>query len=115
MKVFILVEPAGEVQPELIVHHFFLQPSVDSEFRVPDRHIAGILEDGAMRIRAVHPQVSANDDVHDFRRETVFTLRQGRKVHFQVFMSGFDGPDVAGKTLEIVREQGDIWAIPTTP
>lgn len=34
---------------------------------------------------------------------SVITLRQGLKVHFQVAMSGFDGPDLAGRVFELTR------------
>lgn len=39
---------------------------------------------------------------------SVITLRQGLKVHFQVALSGFDGPDLAGRVFEIVRKHGPI-------
>lgn len=42
---------------------------------------------------------------------TVFTLRQGRKVHWQRSYSGFDGPDLAGKALEAVKEEPQIRCI----
>ncbi len=37
---------------------------------------------------------------------TVITLRQGMQVHWQVKLSGFDGPDVAGRLVEMLR--GDV-------
>lgn len=43
--------------------------------------------------------------------KTVITLRQGRKVHWQRKMSGYDGIDVAGRVQEICREVPGIVAI----
>ncbi len=42
---------------------------------------------------------------------TVLTLRQGRRVHWQRSLSGYDGPDIAGKVLEVVREEPQIRCI----
>ena len=42
---------------------------------------------------------------------SVITLRQGLKVHFQVSLSGFDGPDLAGRVFEIVRKESPISCI----
>jgi hypothetical protein len=38
---------------------------------------------------------------------SVITLRQGLKVHWQVSMSGFDGPDLAGRVFEFLRGDPD--------
>jgi len=43
---------------------------------------------------------------------SVITLRQGLKVHWQIALGGFDGPDLAGRVAEIVRkESGRISCI----
>lgn len=42
---------------------------------------------------------------------SVITLRQGLKVHWQVALSGFDGPDLAGRIFEIVRKESPISCI----
>jgi hypothetical protein len=39
---------------------------------------------------------------------TVISLRQGARLWWQVAMAGFDGPDVAGRVLEIVRRAGKV-------
>lgn len=42
---------------------------------------------------------------------SVITLRQGSKVHWQKALSGFDGVDLAGRILEIVRKEPGIAAV----
>ena len=42
---------------------------------------------------------------------TMVTLRQGLKVHFQIELQGFDGPDLAGRIFEIVRKESPISCI----
>lgn len=42
---------------------------------------------------------------------SVITLRQGLKVHWQQALSGFDGPELAGRIVEIVRQEGNIACI----
>lgn len=42
---------------------------------------------------------------------SVITLRQGLKVHWQVALAGFDGPDLAGRVAEFVRKEGQISCI----
>lgn len=42
---------------------------------------------------------------------SVITLRQGLKVHWQQKMSGFDGPELAGRCVEICRQIKGIQAI----
>lgn len=39
---------------------------------------------------------------------SVITLRQGLKVYWQMALSGFDGPDLASRVFEIVRNQGRL-------
>lgn len=42
---------------------------------------------------------------------SVITLRQGLKVHWQQALSGFDGPELAGRIVEIVRQESGISCI----
>ena len=42
---------------------------------------------------------------------SVITLRQGPKIHYQVALQGFDGPDLAGRIFELVRKDGPISCI----
>lgn len=42
---------------------------------------------------------------------SVITLRQGLKVHFQVSLSGFDGPELCGRVVEICRKESGISCI----
>lgn len=42
---------------------------------------------------------------------SVITLRQGNKVHYQIALSGFDGPELAGRVVELVRKESGISCI----
>jgi hypothetical protein len=42
---------------------------------------------------------------------SVITSRQGLKVHFQVALSGFDGPDLASRVFELIRTEGPFACI----
>lgn len=52
-----------------------------------------------------HQKILAIDPARFGEDFTVITLRQGLIAHWQLKMSGFDGPDVAGRVIEIVREE----------
>lgn len=56
----------------------------------------------------VHPKVLAVDPARFGDDFSVITLRQGLKVHWQVALSGFDGPDLASRIFEIVRKGGQM-------
>lgn len=55
-----------------------------------------------------HPKVLAVDPARFGDDFSVITLRQGLKVHWQVALSGFDGPDLASRIFEIVRKGGQM-------
>jgi hypothetical protein len=42
---------------------------------------------------------------------SVITLRQGLKVHWQLSLSGFDGPDLAGRVFELIRSHTNVSCI----
>lgn len=42
---------------------------------------------------------------------SVITMRQGLKVHYQVSMYGFDGPDLAGRIFEILQKHDNVSCI----
>lgn len=42
---------------------------------------------------------------------SVITLRQGLKVHWQVALGGFDGPELAARVAEITRNEGKVSCI----
>jgi hypothetical protein len=42
---------------------------------------------------------------------TIITLRQGLKVHWQIEMAGFDGVDVGGRVVELIRKTPGIMAV----
>lgn len=42
---------------------------------------------------------------------SVITLRQGLKVHFQIALSGFDGPELCGRIMELVQKNPGIACI----
>ncbi len=52
---------------------------------------------------AAHQKVLAVDPARFGDDFSVITLRQGLKCHWQVKLSGFDGPDLAGKIFEFIR------------
>lgn len=51
------------------------------------------------------PKVLAVDPARFGDDFSVITLRQGLKVHWQVKLSGFDGPDLAGRIFEMTRKE----------
>ena len=57
------------------------------------------------------PKIVAVDPARFGDDSSVITLRQGRKVHYQVALQGFDGPDLAGRIFELVRNEGGISCI----
>ena len=54
------------------------------------------------------PKILAVDPARFGDDASVITLRQGLKVHYQIELQGFDGPDLAGRIFEIVRSQGMV-------
>lgn len=56
------------------------------------------------KIMAVDPARFGDDS-------SVITLRQGPRIHYQVALQGFDGPDLAGRIFELVRKDGPISVI----
>lgn len=46
---------------------------------------------------------------------SVMTLRQGLRVYWQMVLSGFDGPDLAARIFEVVRNQGRVEGVPVEP
>ena len=46
---------------------------------------------------------------------SVMTLRQGLRVYWQMALSGFDGPDLAARIFEVVRNQGRVEGINVEP
>lgn len=42
---------------------------------------------------------------------SVITIRQGLKVHYQVSLYGFDGPDLAGRIFEILQKHSNVSCI----
>jgi hypothetical protein len=57
------------------------------------------------------PKVLAIDPARFGDDMSVITLRQGLRVHWQMALSGFDGPDLASRVFEIVRKEGPISCI----
>lgn len=60
---------------------------------------------------APFPKVLSVDPARFGDDFSVITLRQGSKVHWQRALSGFDGPDLAGRIMEIIRAEPGIVAI----
>ena len=57
------------------------------------------------------PKILAIDPARFGDDESVITLRQGPKIHYQVALQGFDGPDLAGRIFELVRKDGPVSCI----
>ena len=57
------------------------------------------------------PKILSVDPARFGDDSSVITLRQGSKVHWQRALSGFDGPDLAGRVMEINRAEAGIVAI----
>lgn len=59
-----------------------------------------------------YPKIMSIDPARFGDDFSVITLRQGLKVHWQVAMSGFDGPDLAGRAFELLqKEEGGVMCI----
>jgi hypothetical protein len=69
------------------------------------RRMASQVEYGAF------PKVLSVDPARFGDDFSVITLRQGSKVHWQRALAGFDGPDLAGRVMEICRREPEIIAI----
>ena len=65
----------------------------------------------ASTMYAAHPKVLSVDPARFGDDLSVITLRQGLKVHWQVALSGFDGPDLASRIFEITRKESPIACI----
>jgi hypothetical protein len=76
----------------------FISPELVTNAR--RRRVAGNVYAPFQKILAVDPARFGDDF-------SVITLRQGLKVHWQVKLSGFDGPDLAGKIFEYLRGDPD--------
>jgi hypothetical protein len=55
-----------------------------------------------------HPKILGVDPARFGDDFSVITLRQGHKIHWQLQLSGFDGPDLAGRIHEICRVGGHM-------
>lgn len=58
-----------------------------------------------------HQKILAIDPARFGDDFSVITLRQGLKVHYQISLSGFDGPELAGRIVEICRQEKGISCI----
>lgn len=63
-----------------------------------------------MAYKAV-PKILSIDPARFGDDSTIITLRQGLKVHWQMEMSGFDGVEVGGRVVEIIRKTPGIYAV----
>jgi len=64
-----------------------------------------------VEVYQAYPKFLAVDPARFGDDFSVITLRQGLKVHFQVALTGFDGPDLASRVFEICRKEGQIACI----
>ncbi len=58
-----------------------------------------------------HQKIMAVDPARFGDDWSVITLRQGLKVHWQQCLSGFDGPELCGRIVEIIRQEPGISCI----
>lgn len=58
-----------------------------------------------------HPIILSVDPARFGDDWSVITVRQGLKVHYQVSMWGFDGPDLAGRVWEILQKLENVSCI----
>jgi hypothetical protein len=60
-----------------------------------------------------HPKILSVDPARFGDDFSVITLRQGLMVHWQLSLSGFDGPDLAGRVFELLRKdaQGAVCLV----
>lgn len=63
----------------------------------------------------VHPKILSVDPARFGDDMSVITLRQGYRVYWQMVLSGFDGPDLASRIFEVVRQQGRLENMPVEP
>lgn len=60
---------------------------------------------------AAYPKILSVDPARFGDDSTVITLRQGRKVPWQLELKGYDGFDIASRLERIVREEGKIHCL----
>jgi hypothetical protein len=77
----------------------FISPGLVTDARL--RRLAPEVYRPYQKILSIDPARFGDDS-------SVITLRQGLKVHWQIALQGFDGPDLAGRVVEIVRKQGMV-------
>lgn len=58
-----------------------------------------------------HQKIMAVDPARFGDDFSVITLRQGLKIHWQVALSGFDGPELCGRIMELVQQNTGISCI----
>lgn len=80
----------------------FIAPGVVTDAR--RRRLEPLVYSSHQKILAIDPARFGNDF-------SVLTLRQGLRAHAQVALSGFDGPEVANKAVEILRQAGGVSCI----
>lgn len=82
----------------------FISPEIADQARSNRREVPLAAYMTHQKILSVDPARFGDDF-------SVITLRQGLKVHFQVALSGFDGPELAGRVVDIVRAEKGISCI----
>lgn len=80
----------------------FIGPELVEQAR--RRHVPRLSYQTHQKILAVDPARFGDDF-------SVITLRQGLKVHYQVSLSGFDGPELCGRIMELVQKESGISCI----
>ena len=82
----------------------FIPPELPDQARAGRRFVSRHAYGAYQKILSVDPARFGDDF-------SVITLRQGVKVHYQVALSGFDGPELCGRVVELVRQEKGISCI----
>ncbi len=82
-----------------------------ANFIGPEAVMAAMRREVPMMAWRAQPKILSIDPARFGDDSTVVTLRQGLKVHWQVEFSGFDGVDVGGRIVEIIRKTSGIYAV----
>jgi len=82
----------------------FIPPELASSAQAGRRFVSRLQYGAYPKIMAIDPARFGDDF-------SVITLRQGLKVHYQVALSGFDGPELCGRVVELVRQEKGISCI----
>ena len=82
-----------------------------SNFIGPEMVMGAMRREVPVLAYQAQPKILSIDPARFGDDSTIITLRQGLKVHWQVEMAGFDGVDVGGRVVELIRKTPGIYAV----